>query len=313
MPKVSVNICCFNSEKYLEETLRSVIQQSYRDWELVVVDDGSTDGTDKILRHYMDQGFPIVFYQQGNRGFASARNKCVDLSSGEWIALIDHDDLCLPDRLEKQVALSEKYPNVSFFFANTEFFRDDGVVLSRVFDAINPCEWDLSAGNALNLLLTHGNFITSASVFVRKDLVTEVGGFTEGYRYIADFDFFLRVAERHALCAQDRIVSNWRRHPNQATQTMKGIIDLEHIQLFQHWLHHPSINTHTRQVVRRHILKYLYKHAKFLGSNGQHAAALTYLSKSIWYKPIQRLAYRELIKEFGRLLTHSGEPAAEKR
>ena len=96
-------ICCYNSEKYLHETIDSVIDQTYTNWEIVIVNDGSTDGTEEIILDYIDQGIPITYLKQENKGFGAARNKAIELAKGDWIAIIDHDDICIPNRLESQV------------------------------------------------------------------------------------------------------------------------------------------------------------------------------------------------------------------
>lgn len=102
-PAVSVNLCCYNGERYLAETLDSIGAQTYKDWELVIVDDGSIDSTGAIVKRYLDAGWPIRYHWQKNMGLGCARNKCIELSSGRYIALIDQDDLWLPDKLERQV------------------------------------------------------------------------------------------------------------------------------------------------------------------------------------------------------------------
>src|SRR2546421_314712 len=117
-PKVSITLCCYNSERYLDETLQSITAQTYKDWELVVINDGSRDATEDIVRRYMDAGWPIVYQYQENRGLSASRNKSIELSSGEFIAMIDHDDLWSPEKLEKQVPLFED-PKVGVVYTQT--------------------------------------------------------------------------------------------------------------------------------------------------------------------------------------------------
>src|ERR671930_69372 len=105
--KVSINLCCYNGEKYLEETLQSIFHQTYKDWELVVVDDGSIDTTERIIKSHMAAGKLIMYHYQENAGLGSARNKALQLSRGSYIALIDQDDIWLPEKLEKQVRAFE--------------------------------------------------------------------------------------------------------------------------------------------------------------------------------------------------------------
>ena len=103
-PLVSINLCCFNSERYLRETLESIAGQTFSNWELVAVNDGSTDSTESILHEFRTKGYPVLYYYQENRGIAHSRNKAIELSRGDYIAFIDHDDIWFPDILSNQLA-----------------------------------------------------------------------------------------------------------------------------------------------------------------------------------------------------------------
>ena len=109
----SVMICCYNSEKYLSETIESVINQTYTNWEIVVINDGSSDDTEEIILNYKRKGIPIIYHKQENMGFAAARNKAVELAKSKWIAIIDHDDICLSNRLAIQSTHIRKHSNAS--------------------------------------------------------------------------------------------------------------------------------------------------------------------------------------------------------
>ena len=123
----SVMICCYNSEKYLRETIDSVVKQSYTNWEIIAVNDGSTDDTEEIILDYIHQGFRITYHNQENKGFAAARNKAIELAKGEWVAIIDHDDICLLDRLEVQFTHIQENPTAKLFFGDAIHFIDEGV------------------------------------------------------------------------------------------------------------------------------------------------------------------------------------------
>ena len=117
-PTVSINLCCYNSEKYLEETLQSIFAQTYKDWELVIVNDGSTDSTESIIKECISQGYPIVYHWQENHGLGYSRNEALKRSCGKYIAFIDHDDLWLPEKLSKQVSFFESNPQINFLYGN---------------------------------------------------------------------------------------------------------------------------------------------------------------------------------------------------
>ena len=106
-PLVSINLCCYNSEKYLRETLDSIVNQTYKDWELVIINDGSTDATELIIQEYQARSYPIVYHYQKNNGLSKSRNKALQLSKGKYIAFIDHDDIWIAEKLQKQILLME--------------------------------------------------------------------------------------------------------------------------------------------------------------------------------------------------------------
>jgi glycosyltransferase involved in cell wall biosynthesis len=117
-PKVSINLCCYNSEQFLGETLKSIEDQTFRDWELVVINDGSSDSTESMVMEFKSRGFPVVYTYQDNKGLGYSRNRALEFSQGEYIAFIDHDDVWLPDKLEKQVEIFERRNDVDFIYTN---------------------------------------------------------------------------------------------------------------------------------------------------------------------------------------------------
>jgi glycosyltransferase involved in cell wall biosynthesis len=255
-PKVSVIVCAYNAQKYLAATIDSVLDQTFRDFELVIVDDGSTDGTETLVRSYDGRG-PIVYHKQANAGFGAARNKAVELARGEWIAIIDHDDVCLPDRLKLQLEAAARHPEVGLVFANSDFFKDDGAVVGHVFDAYDPSGRVIPAGAAAELLLVEGCFVDSETAFFRKADALAAGGFPTRYRYVPDYDFFLRLAERRAIYGIPETVARWRVHPGQLTQTAKDTMIREHILVLKEWADKPSLGARTRRVVEVKLAAYL--------------------------------------------------------
>lgn len=260
----SVMICCYNSEKYLHETIDSVINQTYGNWEIVAVNDGSTDKTEEIILEYKNKGVPITYFRQENQGFASARNKAVALSRGEWIAVIDHDDVCLPGRLEIQAAHIREHPKAKLFFANTVHFNDDGTEIRRQFDRVNPCEWSLTKGKAINRLLARGCFIDTESVVFNKEAALSIGGFDKSYRYIVDYDFFLRMGSTFDLFGSDELVSKWRVHEDQASQTMSLIMFQESDRIFFKYFRSDYLASKTRlrmilDFVKRYVKWFLFR------------------------------------------------------
>ena len=188
MPRVSINLCCYNSEPFIERTLQSIFAQTYKDWELVVVNDGSTDATGSIIQRHLSEGWPIVYHEQPNQGVAEAHNQAFRFSSGEYIAFIDHDDLWLPQKLERQVPLFDEHPDVGLVFSDCVNVLDDGYAFRR-FQKCLP-----HAGYAFRKLLGQ-YFLTTTTILIRRAVVTETGEwFDPQFRVLPDTEFFLRVA-----------------------------------------------------------------------------------------------------------------------
>lgn len=124
MPTVSVVIPLYNTEKYIEETIASVLAQSYRDFELIVVDDGSTDESVELCRQFRDPRLRLI--SQENRGLAGARNAGIHHARGRYVALLDADDLWHPDKLALHVAHLERRPKVGVSYSQSAFMDDEG-------------------------------------------------------------------------------------------------------------------------------------------------------------------------------------------
>jgi glycosyltransferase involved in cell wall biosynthesis len=263
---VSVAICCYNSERYLDQTIQSVINQTFKDWELIIVNDGSSDRTEDIVKSFIKDGYNIIYHSQENKGFGAARNKCVELAGSDYIAIIDHDDICLPKRLEVQVNSARKYPQAALFFSNSEHISDDGTIIRKQFDSfdIDPCTMQLSSGSAVENLLYHGCFIDSETVLFRKDAALKVGGFDSEYKYIVDYDFFLRIGEKYDIICDSQILSQWRVHSQQASQTMHEIIYLETIDLLKKWECKPTIPKEIQTTIRLQLWLCLIQYSLFL-------------------------------------------------
>src|SRR5690349_11891161 len=128
-PRVSVAITTFNQAQYIGDAIRSVLQQSYTDLEIVVVDDGSVDQTPEVVAQF---GHDVRYIRQKNRGVAGARNRAVEASRGELVAFLDGDDLWEPDKLARQIELYDRYPNVGLLAGDVLMFDGTRTVWERL-------------------------------------------------------------------------------------------------------------------------------------------------------------------------------------
>jgi len=185
-PSVSIIIATYNFEKFLKETIESVFQQTFQDWELIIVDDGSTDKTSEIVKPYLlDKRVRYIF--QPNRGLPAARNVGLGASSGKYIQFLDADDLIHPEKLKKQAQFLDSHPEI------------DGVICQHRFFKTNVSNSTMSHGfskvrNDIKRELLKGNFIVVNAPLVRKSAVERVGSFDESLTSTEDWDLWLRLS-----------------------------------------------------------------------------------------------------------------------
>ncbi len=187
-PRVSVIIPTFNRAWILEEAVESVLAQTYTDFELIVVDDGSTDDTRTRLAHY---GRRIAYIHQPNQGVSAARNAGLHLASGELIALLDSDDLWAPAKLARQVAFFETHPAAQICQTEEIWIRR-GKRINPKRRHRKPSGWIFEPSLALCL-------VSPSAVMMRRELLDEVGWFDVTLPACEDYDLWLRVSLHYPI------------------------------------------------------------------------------------------------------------------
>ena len=230
---ISFNICCYNSVNYISHTIDSIISQTYKNWEIIVVNDGSSDDTEKIIYEYINKGHRIKYFFHQNKGFSYSRNIAINNSSGEWIALLDHDDLCINTRLAKQVKDIKNNKNCKLFFSNAEIFNSNNLKIDKFklfekHDKFNPSKIDLDRYKGYVNLIKYGCFITTSSVIINKKTAMDIGGFENKYSFISDYLFFINVAKKYNIYCNNEILVRWRKHDKQAT-SIKNILQIQEL------------------------------------------------------------------------------------
>lgn len=187
VPTVSIIMPTFNCSRYIAEAIRSVQAQTRDDWELLIFDDGSSDDTESVVAPFLADP-RIVYTKQENRGQPRTRNQGVKQSRGRYIALLDADDLWKPEKLARQIALLEKYPEVGVAATGLTIIDPD----SRI---VEEPVWNDFRGRALPALVTQELKIGMSSSVTRRGVFETVGYFDEGFLpFSMDFDFWLRAA-----------------------------------------------------------------------------------------------------------------------
>lgn len=211
-PIVSINLCCYNSAKYLRETLQSIVSQTYKSWELVIVNDGSTDSTELIIDEFKDKGCQIIYHYQQNKGLAASRNTAIELSQGALIAFIDHDDIWLPQKLERQVPLFEKNPTLGLLYSNAILLHQATGKEFHQFKHRNQ-----PRGMAFEDLLCHYVFSIPTILIRRKSLIALHQWFDEKLTLIEEADLFIRIAHDWEIEYQNEVLAKWRMHSESLT------------------------------------------------------------------------------------------------
>lgn len=190
MPEISVVIPTFNRAHMLPDAIRSVFSQTFADWELIIVDDGSDDDTKQVVSAIDDHRVKYLF--QANKGLAGARNTGIRASSGAYLAFLDSDDLFLPNKLEQQLALFARNPALGLVAAG-HYEVDEHLLVHRV---VAP--WRSYPTLTLEDWLTSCPFIVP-SVLVRRKWLDRVDLFDETMRFVEDWDLWLRLAQAGCL------------------------------------------------------------------------------------------------------------------
>lgn len=207
LPKISVIMPCFNAVDFVSESIESILNQTFTDFELILIDDGSTDASLNIIKQYARTDSRILVIEQENTGQSEARNRGILASRGEWIAILDSDDLALPTRLEQQLAYLDKNPD--FVMIGSDFIEIDG------FGHTIKCHHYPGTHSVLMKRLQRiMAFPPHSSLMYRTEVVKRIGGFNNRYVRSEDWDLWLRLAEQGRVTCLNRPLVKVRKHAN---------------------------------------------------------------------------------------------------
>jgi Glycosyl transferase family 2 len=218
---VSVCVPAFNGARYIGAALRSVLAQTFRDFELLVVDDASIDGTRPVVEAVRDERVRLV----ANRfrlGLVANWNRCLELSRGRYVTLFHQDDLMAPENLEAKVRFLEAEPTVGFVHSNVTQIDADGRWLSESWSEPSGADDEGRHEGAIYFrrLLSGGNPVCAPSVLVRRAVFDQVGGFDPRLPFAADWEMWMRIALFHDVGYLARSLVSYRRHGAMETQTL---------------------------------------------------------------------------------------------
>ena len=199
-PQVTVLMSVFNDERFVVQAIESILAQDFVDFELVIVDDGSTDQTSGILRDFAARDRRILVHRQTNAGTTAAANRGLSLAKGELVARLDSDDVSFPYRLREQVEYLSAHPDVGLIGGGSEIIDTEGLVIGvRNIVARDPMS-----------VLHHRCIYQQSDVMFRRELVLRLGGYREKFRNAQDYDLWLRISESAGIAKTQRVYGQWR-------------------------------------------------------------------------------------------------------
>jgi glycosyltransferase involved in cell wall biosynthesis len=206
-PTISILMPVYNGEKFLSEAIQSVIDQTYKHWELIIINDGSTDDTEKILEGAKQNDSRIISLNKSHSGVVKSLNYGLNNASGKFIARIDSDDLWFPGKLKFQIFEFEKNKNLMLHGTSVVFIDEAGKKLhdQRGFNNKKHLNY-----RQIRYRLMKNNLFCHSSVMFRRELLELIGAYNERFKNSEDYEFWIRAA-RHAECEiSDRVMAQYR-------------------------------------------------------------------------------------------------------
>ena len=208
-PVVSVVMPVFNVERFLREAVESILDQTFRDFEFIIIDDGSTDGTPSILDSYARRESRVRVYYQENRGVVESLNRGCGLARGRYIARMDGDDIAVRDRLMWQIEFMERHAEIGTVGGALELIDAGGRTLHCLHYPVK--NEDIKGALQLSSALPH------PAVVIRTEAFLSVGGYRRAFLDAEDCDLWLRIAQRWRLANLKAVVLRYRIHPDQVS------------------------------------------------------------------------------------------------
>ncbi|MGQ4646882.1 glycosyltransferase [Lyngbya aestuarii] len=206
MPKISVLMSVYNAGEYLAKAVGSILTQTFKDFEFIIIDDGSTDKSLAILERYAKQDSRIRLISQQNIGLTKTLNKALALAQGEFIARMDADDISMPERFNRQVQYLENNPNCVALGCDVLQIDMDGAPICKMGVLLSHDELEAE------LLKGRGGVIRHPAVMIRREALVAINGYRDQFKTAQDLDLYLRLAERGQLANLPDVLLEYRLH-----------------------------------------------------------------------------------------------------
>ncbi len=296
MVKVSVMIPTYNNAHFVGEAIQSVLDQTFNDFEIIVVDDGSTDNTDKVVSNFQDHR--IRYIRQEHGGASAAQNTAIKVARGEYFSGLGSDDIWLPEKLALEVRVLDTNPDIGLVCSDA-YIMDNrtGNILGRRWhdksfhNCINP---EKAAKQPLKELLTRGCFITPQAILVRHKIFEQVGLFDESLITHEDWDLFVRIVNRYSIKTIDIPLVKIRAHDASLSANWDRMY-LGAVKVLNKALINQLLSTKDRKIVRNRLARTHYSYGKSQVLNGATKSGRRILLDAIKVNPWYVQPYKYLV------------------
>jgi len=283
--RVSVVIPTYNRAGFIVETIRSVLAQTFDDFEVIVVDDGSTDNTREVVESFKNHR--ILYIYQTNAGVSAARNTGIKASSGTYIAFVDSDDVLLENALELSVTVLEKSQQVAFSYGKA-YLMDDKQHIFGSRQQREKGSYIREGREEIKKAIIKGNHIPTSTIVVRRKHLEEVGHFNTFFKNGSeDFDLWVRLATSHAVAYIAKPLIIYRVHASSISRTHKlAEIEKNNGIIFERIFNDPQLSAHF-SIERPNTYLHMYlRLAKYACGNREMATSRKYLLQALQTRPI---------------------------
>lgn len=279
MPIVDVIIPAYNAARYLPAAIESVMAQSFDDWQIVLVDDGSTDDTVSVIAAYRERlGTKLRYIYQPNAGLPAARNTAIRNSSSEFLALLDADDIWLLDRLKESLAGFADRPEVGLNYASIVRIDPEGKVLDA-YDAVQPN----GEGRIAPHIYTRSVQLPCPTITFRRACVEDVGYFDETMRASEDRDMWFRIALKWEVAVVPKVLAQYRTSPTSMTTDPDRMLKAQ-LQFIEKHRNAPGCGVRERRIALSQCYR---QRAEALAMKGDARGALGSAMRAVGYYPAE--------------------------
>ena len=255
MPRVSVLMPVYNGERFLALAVESILGQTFREFELIIVDDGSTDGSARILSRFDDPRIRRLRNDR-NEGITQSLNRGLELASGDYVCRMDSDDVSVPTRIERQIGFMEEHTEIAVV-------GSFATVIDSTGTAVDTERYPQSASDIRKTLFVHNPFAHGA-VMIRSSVLKECGAYDARFLHNEDYDLWLRVAARHPLANIPEPLLHRRVHGGNITAANETQLVKYRLKTLSHAFARYYRNPFYRIFLARPAAAYLYRRIKRL-------------------------------------------------